>query len=645
MKRPDGVYKAITTAAELAEKVQEALTHDAIAIDTETSGFDYMSDKLVGISFSFREKEAYYVPIAGYAEKNSLFAQLDSDKLTLDEVREIFNPVLASDMIKYFHNAKFDMHFLMENGFTFGKNVRDTMLGAWVLWNRKGASYGLKSLIRNLFGIKMTEIKELGIKSSSNSHVTFDQIPLDLATPYAAADADMTLRLANLLESQMTGKLPKVWLLENMLVYVLVDMERTGIGLDYDALRDELYKYKSKMERELNAIYQLVGDKYNIDSPKQLSELLFEVLKLPPFGKMGKNGAYSTSIGVLRALKGKHPVIEHLINYRAYNKLLSTYLGKMEKMVHPKDNKIHAKFSSVSRDSQSLFGNDSASGITTGRLASNSPNLQNIPYSVRRVFVPDEGCWLVCIDYSQQEVRLLAEYGNDKALIKAFKSGGVDIHLLVTSMILNRDYDELLKIKADPTHPEHDDVIKARKKAKAVTFGVAYGKTPYGFARDWGVTVEEAEKFINDYLHKLPGVKRHLIKQKKLVRSQGYVETFLGRRRYFDTEFLSRGSKEWHKYEKEAVNMPVQGGGADVVKIAMLKTHHFLKTNGYKSRLVLQIHDEIVFQVPDEELHTVVPQLKNIMEHAADKYLTVPMAVDVELGRNWLEIHEYTGEE
>lgn len=620
LKLPDGKYTMITTEQDLKNLAILLSKCKEIAIDTETSGVNWLEDTLLGISISPKEKESYYIPIQQEHKQRTSMFDAGECYLSLSTVQHYLKDIFSSDIIKYLHNAKFDMHFLHENGMTLGKNVRDTMLLAWIFYNRDGMRYGLKGLTLQELGYKMTELQPMLSKYGA-----FENIPIQDAAMYAAADADFTLRLGHFFEKKLPTPLKKIYNLENMVNYVLLDMETEGISLDLSVVEELRLDCESKKESVLSQIKKITS--IDINSPQQLSMLLFDEYKLPTGGmKEGKSGYYSTGKLVLQALKNEHPIIPLILEYRKWEKLLNTYYNKLPKMVNKRTKRIHTSYSSIRA---------SEGGITSGRLSSDSPNLQQIPPVARRAFVAKPNHKLVCIDYSQQEVRILAIKSGDNELINAFKLENVDVHSLVTAKRFKVSYDTVIQGYTNQDHPDHYLWTKRRKDTKAVTFGLAYGQTKFGFASRLNVSPEDAQKFIDEYFEAFPGIKHYIDETKRFTEDNGYVQTLFGRRRYFDLP--KKGDPRREKILREAVNMPIQGTGADIMKIAMINTWNWLKNNPQlKSKMVLQIHDELVLECPDEEVEYVAKEVKKIMETAVT--LKVPMACDIEVGRDWYNI-------
>ena len=621
--RPDGIYTAIDSLEKLDKLVSLFQSLDEFSLDTETTGKDWQHAEIVGISLSHKPGFGYYIPIKNPKVTTLSLTAILNTCLDLKEVQKRMNPLLKSEKRIFLHNAKYDIHIMRKSGMPLGENIYDTMIAMWIMENRQGIRYGLKPLTKKLFNFDMYELKSL-LKDG----LTFQDLSLNVATLYASADADMTMRLAKLLLERMPKSLNFILQLEFDLLWVLVEMEVNGVKINLKKFNSLAEKCKNKMLE----IREEISKHTNIDigSPQQLSKYLFEELKLPTkYNKKGASGFYGTGKKVLQSLRNKSPIVQLILDFREMRKLYTTYYLPIPILADSKS-RIHSSFSSLRKNDQ---------GITTGRLSSSDTNLQNIPMKVRYAIEAEKGSKLFAIDYSQQEVRILAHHSQEQTLIDALSKQDADVHCDVLAM-LNKlqgtgidDPEELKKIYNDGLHPDNRNVSNSRKKAKIVTFGVAYGKTKYGFAKDMGMTVEESEHFINEvYFKALPGIKLYIDKTQKSVIENGYTETFLGRRRYYQL----KGSSDKYQREKilrEAVNMPIQGGGADIVKLAMVACHKYLKNNEFLTKIIIQVHDEIVFEVPDKEAATVIPEIQKIMSSVVS--LSVPMTVDVEVGDNW----------
>ncbi len=577
-----------------------------LAFDVETTDIDPMRAKLVGISLAFKEGEGYYIPIG----------HLEGQQLPWELVREKLAYILEDETIaKYAHHAKYDMIILARNGVNVQGLTFDTMVAGWLV-NPAGRNLSLKDLAWSFLGVEMLTIDEL--IGRGKNQTSMDLLPISKVAPYAAADADMTYRLVGVLDQKLRelGLTKLFYEVELPLIPVLMDMEMTGVKLDIPFLREMSLELGQKLQALEEEIYKLVGYRFNVNSPEQLSDALFGKLAISAQGvPKTKSGHYSTSADVLEKLRGRHPVIELLLEHRHLAKIKSTYVDALPGMVNKLTGRVHTSYNQT--------------GTVTGRLSSSDPNLQNIPTrtdigkAVRKAFIAEEGWLLLSADYSQVELRILAHISGDEGLIAAFHRGE-DIHASTASAILG--------VPIDQVTPE------MRRLAKTVNFGISYGMSAYGLAEETGLTPEEAHKFIQSYFARYPKVKTYIENTKAKAQRDGYVETLLGRRRYFPE--LAPDSKAHHTVkaaaERMAINAPIQGSAADIIKIAMVRLHRVLKEQRLRSRLVLQVHDELVLEVPEEELSTVAPVVKEIMEGAYE--LKAPLKAELEIGKNWGEL-------
>lgn len=601
----------ISTDAELQELVAALNTAPYISFDTETTSTDPMLANLVGISLAIKEGEGYYIPV-GHADPSI-------PQLPIAQVIAALTPPLTNPAIpKYAHNANYDYVVLARLGLQVAPLTFDTMLAEW-LCDPASHSLGLKKLAFVRLGVEMTEIETL--IGSGKKQITMDQVPVAQAAPYAAADVDMTARLVPILEKELTEKnlLQLLHEIEMPLVPVLAAMEMTGITLDAAHLQQmsgELSKQLLQLEQE---IHGYAGFPFNINSTQQLSSILFEKLKLAP-DKMRKtaSGKYSTAADVLEELRGKHPIIEKILEQRELAKLKSTYVDALPTAVNPATGRIHTSYKQT--------------GAITGRIASENPNLQNIPIRteigrrVRKAFIAAPGCLLVAADYSQIELRIMAHVSQDPTLLEAFKRGE-DIHAATASAVLGVPREKLTKDQ--------------RRQAKTINFGILYGQGAFGLTRTTGMTLAEAENFITNYFERFPGVKRYLDETKRKAAEEGYVETLLGRRRYFpglgqQGTQNREGAIARARAEREAINSPIQGTAAEIVKLAMLRLPAALAAAGLRAKMLLQVHDELVLECPEAEVPAVARITCRVMEDAFK--LDIPLGVEVRKGKNWEEM-------
>ncbi len=625
---PDGNYITVDTPQKLADLTAKLKISPRLSVDVETDSTDEVQTNLVGIAITPAAGAGYYIPVGhGRAalsqpgQQTNMFdmpANTPADsppQLDLPTVQTALSPILADTAItKFMHNAKFDMTVLQRHGMPVQPPIFDTMIASWLANNAIGARHGLKDLVREQLNIQMTEIKEL--IGSGKNQITMAQVPIEKATPYAAADVDMTLRLADSVQKplQDNPNLQKIFdTLELPLIYVLKDMELTGIKLDVEALR-EMSRQMTRRQTELELeIHRVAGMVFNINSTQQLSEVLFDKLGLPTAGlKKTKSGFYSTAAGVLERLQGQHDIIELILEFRSLAKLISTYVNALPALVNPHTGRVHTNYNQI--------------GISTGRLSSSNPNLQNIPIrtelgrEIRRAFVAEPGNRLIAADYSQVELRILAHIAEDEGLRRAF-AADEDIHAATAAAVLGLPIDQIDKYQ--------------RRIAKAVNFGLVYGQSAFGLAQGTDMSREEAQAFINTYFEKYPGIKSYIDDTKKQAAEQGYVQTMLGRRRDF-TNLAELKGPQRGAAEREAINMPIQGSAADVIKQAMITLHARLREKNLRSRILLQVHDELVLEAPEAEVAEVVNLTSTVMSSACE--LSVPLKVDVEVGDNWLEM-------
>ncbi len=592
-------YGIITNPESVDRLVAELQSVPAFAIDLETTGKQPMYAALVGISLSWEPGRAYYVPVGHLTGAQPPIAYV------LDKLKPIIeDPGVA----KLAHNGKYDMTVLAEYGIELQNLSFDTMIAAHLLGEK---ALGLKPLAFSKLGVEMTPITDLigkGAKQVSMAHV-------DIARTgeYACADADMTLRLAGLFESQL--KEQGLWSLfadvEMPLVPVLLRMERNGVALDGDSLWSMSQSLGQRMMELEVEIYNSVGHRFNINSTQQLGAVLFGELRLPG-GRKTKSG-YSTDASVLEGLRGAHPVIEPLLEYRQLTKLKSTYVDSLPALINPKTGRVHTSFNQT--------------GTATGRLSSSDPNLQNIPIrgelgrQVRKAFVAGDDCLLLAADYSQIDLRVMAHLSRDASLLAAFQRDE-DIHKATAA--------EVFGVPPSEVTPD------MRRVAKTVNFGVIYGISGYGLVQATELTREEASGFINAYFDKHSGVKEYVESTKRHARERGYVETVLGRRRYIP-EINASNAQVRAAAERMAINMPVQGTAAEIAKLAMIRIQREMDKRELKSRMILQVHDELVFEVPRDELEEMKGVVEEIMPHAMA--LSVPLKVEAKIGKNWGEMN------
>ncbi len=550
--------------------------------------------------------EAYYIPV-GHIQ--TIDNQDPGTQLPLAHVLEKLGPLLEDAGIqKYMHNAKYDMLILARNGITLRGLAFDTMLGAYLTDpGRRGL--GLKDQGFQRLGIVMTPISQL--IGTGSKMISMAQVPIRLAADYAGADADMTLRLVEPIKSELRRhSLMNLYnSIELPLLPVLLKMEMYGVALDA-AFLAELERTLAEQIRVLeHEIYDTVGHHFNINSTKQLGDILFGELKLPS-GRKTKTG-YSVSADVIESLRGKHPMVDYLLEYRQLTKLKSTYVDGLLALMDPVTGRVHTSFNQTVASS--------------GRLSSSNPNLQNIPVrtevgrQIRRAFIADPSFVLLTADYSQFELRILAHITHEPRLVEAF-SKGEDIHTITAASLFNIPVAEVTKGQ--------------RRLAKTVVYAVLYGQSAFGLAQITGMSNSEASEFIKRYHETFPNIKGYVDSTLNQARIQGYVNTLFGRKRFFP-EMQTLAFNERLALEREAINMPIQGGNADLIKIAMIRIQNELEKRKLKTRMILQVHDELVFEVAVEELERVKRLIKGMMEGVAR--LDVPIKVEMKVGRNWYE--------
>jgi DNA polymerase-1 len=628
-------FEIVDDETKLAALVKRLESAETIAFDTEGTSTDQMSMRLAGISLAVDGEMGYYVPV-GHIAPNAptsrggaasgqpdLIAGHTPKQLPLETVIAALRPALTDPRIaKVAHNASYDLVVLRRYGIDVSPIPFDTMIAEWVS-DPGSHNLGLKNLAWARLETLMTPITDL--IGSGKNQITMDRVPVEKAAPYAAADAVMTYQLVDILRQELEER--RAWKLfseiEMPLVPVIADMEMAGVLLDVDFLAELSADLSQRLGVLQEEIYSLSGGygEFNLGSPKQLNDVLFGKLELPTQGLRKTTHGFSTDAATLEGLKDAHPIVEQILNWRELSKLQTTYVDALPQMVNPETGRVHTSFNQT--------------GTSTGRLSSSNPNLQNIPIRteegrrVRRAFIAPEGCKLLSVDYSQVELRILAHYSQDAALLKAFHDG-LDIHRATAAAVYRI--------------PPEQVTYEQRSFAKSVNFGLMYGMGAFRLARDSDLTLAEAEKFIADYFHQFPGVRRYLDGSIEQARKQGYLETLLGRRRYFYAldENLGRnvGYQVRQAAEREAVNMPIQGTAADIIKIAMIDLARALKDGGYAARMILQVHDELVLDVPEGELDAVAPLVIAVMESAF--VLDAPLAADARVGTNWAEMGTYT---
>lgn len=593
-------YQLIENEDELRRICDFFITKEFVSIDTETTSTDAISAELVGLSFSAEESKAFYVPVpANYEEAL--------------KVVEIFKPLYESDKImKIGQNIKYDYEVLTRYGVTIQGKMFDTMIAHYLI--QPELHHNMDYLAETLLGYQTIHIEELlGPKGKKQKNMR-DLSPTDIYE-YAAEDADITLRLKNVLEPRLKelGVEELFWNIEMPLVRVLADMELNGVCLDTEALQDTSKIFNERMREYEQEIYKEAGEEFNISSPKQVGDILFGKLQIMDKPKKTKTGQYVTSEEVLQSLENKSPIVRNILNYRGMKKLLSTYIDALPKLINPRTGHIHTSFN------QAL--------TATGRLSSSDPNLQNIPVrtddgkEIRKCFIPEEGCLFFSADYSQIELRIMAHLSEDENMMEAFREGH-DIHRATAAKIWHEDIDKVTDAQ--------------RKKAKQANFGIIYGITTYGLAQRMDISNAEAKDLIQDYFRTFPKVQAYMEHAKEVARAKGYAETLFHRRRYL-ADINSRNATVRGFAERNAINAPIQGTEADIIKVAMVRIWERFKKEGIRSKMILQVHDELNFTVYPEEREQVE---RIVIEEMQNAYpLNVPLIADAGWGKNWLEAH------
>lgn len=593
-------YQLIDTEEKRNEIIKKLLSAKILALDTETTGTEPMLADLVGMSFSDEENHAYYIPVP-------------QDFNEAQKIVQAFKPVFENEAsLKVGQNIKYDMIMLHHYGIEVKGPLFDTMLAHYVL--QPELRHNMDYLAEIYLHYKTIHIDALIGAKGKNQKNMRDLSPTDIYM-YACEDADITLQLKNILEQELKkeGVEQLFYEIEMPLVPVLVNMETNGVLLDTSALKQTSVLYNQRMNEIEQEIYQLAGMRFNISSPKQVGDILFKEMKLIEKPKKTKTGQYVTSEEVLESLRLKHPIVGKILDYRGLKKLLSTYIDALPELINPRTGRIHTSFNQAV--------------TATGRLSSSNPNLQNIPVrdddgkEIRKCFIPDPGCEFFSADYSQIELRIMAHLSGDYNMIDAF----------------NHDYDVHAATAAKIYKVPMNDVSKdMRRKAKTANFGIIYGISVFGLAERMGVDRNEARQLIDGYFETYPQVKAYMDKSIDTARENGYVETIFHRKRYLP-DINSRNATVRGYAERNAINAPIQGSAADIIKVAMAHIYQRFKTNNLKAKMILQVHDELNFSVPTSEKEIVEKIVIEEMEHAY--LMQVPLKADCGWGKNWLEAH------
>ena len=593
-------YKLVDNQDEMRRLCDFFLTKEILSLDTETTSTNAIEAELVGLSFSVKEHEAFYVPVP-------------SEREEAEKVVAIFKPIYENERIlKVGQNIKYDIEVLRHYGVEVRGRLFDTMIAHYLL--QPELRHNMDYMAEVYLNYKTIHIEEL-IGPKGKQQANMRDLPPGEIYEYAAEDADITLRLKNVLEPKLKEVNAErlFWDIEMPLVNVLADMELTGVRLDTEALRETSMGLGKRLEELEQRIYQQAGHSFNIASPKQVGDVLFDEMKLVEKPRKTKKGQFVTSEEVLQQLRGKAPIVADILDYRGLRKLLSTYIEALPKLVNPKTGHIHTSFNQT---------------ITaTGRLSSSDPNLQNIPVrdddgkEIRRCFIPEEGCLFFSADYSQIELRIMAHLSGDEHMIASF-NGGHDIHAATAARIWHKPIEEVT--------PDE------RKKAKQANFGIIYGITTFGLAQRMSISNNEAKSLIDGYFATFPKVQEFMEKAKESAREKGYAETLYHRRRYLP-DINSQNATVRGFAERNAINAPIQGSEADIIKVAMIRIHDRFRREGIRSKMILQVHDELNFSVLPEEKELVERVVIEEMQGACQ--LSVPLTADAGWGSNWLEAH------
>lgn len=593
-------YKLVDNQDEMRRLCDFFLTKEILSLDTETTSTNAIEAELVGLSFSVEEHKAFYVPVP-------------SEREEAEKIVAIFKPIYEDERIlKVGQNIKYDIEVLRHYGVEVRGRLFDTMIAHYLL--QPELRHNMDYMAEVYLNYKTIHIEEL-IGPKGKQQANMRDLPPGEIYEYAAEDADITLRLKNVLEPKLKEVNAErlFWDIEMPLVNVLADMELTGVRLDTKALQETSQGLGKRLEELEQRIYRQAGHSFNIASPKQVGDVLFDEMKLVEKPRKTKKGQFVTSEEVLQQLRGKAPIVADILDYRGLRKLLSTYIEALPKLVNPKTGHIHTSFNQT---------------ITaTGRLSSSDPNLQNIPVrdddgkEIRRCFIPEEGCLFFSADYSQIELRIMAHLSGDEHMIASF-NGGHDIHAATAARIWHKAIEE---VTADE-----------RKKAKQANFGIIYGITTFGLAQRMNISNNEAKSLIDGYFATFPKVHEFMEKAKESAREKGYAETLYHRRRYLP-DINSQNATVRGFAERNAINAPIQGSEADIIKVAMIRIHDRFRREGIRSKMILQVHDELNFSVLPEEKELVERVVIEEMQGACQ--LSVPLTADAGWGSNWLEAH------
>ena len=593
-------YQLVDNEEKMRDLFQKLITTQVLSLDTETTGTDPISAELVGMSFSFEENQAFYVPVPPDGEE-------------AQKIVNIFKPVFENEkIVKVGQNIKYDLLVLENYGVTLKGKMFDTMIAHYVLQPelRHGMDY-LAEIYLKYDTIKIEEL--IGPKGKNQKNMR--DLPPNEVYKYACEDADVTLKLKNVLEGELAENGVKDLFeeIEMPLVPVLAYMERNGVRIDTEALKETSRHFTARMNQIEEEVHQLAGTNFNIASPKQVGEILFDKLKIVEKAKKTKSGQYVTSEEVLESLKGKHEIVSKILEHRGLKKLLGTYIDALPQLINPKTGRIHTSFNQTV--------------TATGRLSSSNPNLQNIPVrnedgkEIRKAFIPDDGCEFFSADYSQIELRIMAHLSEDPHMIEAFNEEQ-DIHAATAAKIYKEPLEGITR--------------EQRSKAKTANFGIIYGISVFALAERLNVDRKEAKALIDGYFETYPHVREYMDKSIRSAREKGYIETIFKRKRYLP-DINSHNAVVRGYAERNAINAPIQGSAADIIKVAMVHIYQRFMKEGIRSKMILQVHDELNFSVLPEEKEKVKQIVISEMESAYK--MKVPLRADCGWGKNWLEAH------
>ena len=593
-------YKLVEKEDEIRQLCDYFLTKEILSLDTETTSLSPIDAELVGLSFSVKENEAFYVPVP---------ADQDEARKIVDLLRPVYE---NEKILKVGQNLKYDYEVLMKYGVRLAGKMFDTMLAHYVI--QPELRHNMDYLAEIYLNYKTIHIDELIGPKGKNQKNMRDLRPQDVYE-YAAEDADVTLKLKNKLEGELKkyGAEELFYNIEMPLMPVLAEMEMNGVTIDTQSLADTSDVLTKRMEEVEKEIYELAGAPFNIASPRQVGEVLFDKLQIVEKAKKTKTGQYVTNEEVLQSLKGKHKIVEAILEHRGLKKLLGTYIDALPKLINARTGHIHTSFNQAT--------------TATGRLSSSDPNLQNIPVrgeegkEIRKAFIPEPGCLFFSADYSQIELRVMAHLSGDENMIEAFREGH-DIHAATAAKIYKEEMENVTRDQ--------------RTKAKRANFGIIYGITVFGLAERLEISRDEAKMLIEGYFETFPKVKEYMEKAKEQARNQGYVETQFHRRRYL-ADINSANATVRGFAERNAINAPIQGTAADIIKVAMIRIYNRFRTEGIRSKMILQVHDELNFSVYPEEKEKVEQIVLEEMQNAFP--MQVPLVADCGWGNNWLEAH------